>query len=127
MKCIDKVGNKLWVDSGKVFLKLVNKKTRNIGQAFEEGGYVFFNKVSKDIYRNLQAFGFCEIAIREIQPDYITVKWIGDKRELKRGLYKIDKKKFEEVKIYQYFKKEGFELQCFVRIKDFEYIKEVIK
>jgi len=84
---------------------------RNIGYLRHN---VYVKKENKDgIFRQLNAFGFCAMAINQMSPQLIIVNYMGKD-------YVIGKEAFDKNKKFLNFKKDGFELRCFVPLKYFK-------
>ena len=125
-KVLDKKKNKLVIKEGIVKLSLANemedghRKWKKIGRIkMIADGISVYQKHTKYIFRKFKAFGFCYEAIETINPTYVQVIYKGE--EAKKGSYSIATNILRNKAKFLNFKKKGFELQCFVPIKEFLY------
>lgn len=65
------------------------------------------------VFHKFNAFGFCNDVIVYLSPEGMIVYYKSER-------YYISRERFDNVKQYLHFKRNGFELQCFVPIKFFK-------
>lgn len=109
-----------------VYLKIPGIKTRYIGMlSHNQNGQLVYTKElqAEHRFKKFDAFGFNERVIEVLRPDIIKVIYGGCSFH-KAGHYLIGISDFNDVKKYLHFKKQGFELQCFIPISEFEYAKQ---
>ena len=99
--------NKVWTEGYKVMMKL-DSEERERGVGFYRGRT--YSKSCYHLFRKYKAFGFSHSVIEMLNPDYIEVKYEGNK-------YTINRDDFNENATLEKFK--GFELQQFVPVKFF--------
>ena len=119
----DSDGNTLNIADGKkktVKLTLVaSNRQRHLGEIIEIEGRTIF-KTSRNaihVFRKYNAFGFNKLALEEIKPEAIIVKFEGNDYH-EAGDYMISYEDYEEVGIPWLDSSCGFEEQVFVPIEE---------
>ncbi len=125
---IDKNKNKLVIKEDVVKLSLASEREnghrrwRKIGKILTlPHNIIVYQKYEDSIFRKFKAFGFCHKAIEIINPDYVRVIYRG--KEAKEGGYSIPTDIFRKEAKFLNFKKQGFELRCYVPIEKFYYVR----
>lgn len=99
-----------WNDQNLIQLKLKGETRFLTIGSFKDG---VFRKTTHHRFKRFNAFGFCHKAIEVLNPQRIEVLYSKVK-------YSISRDEFDKHKQFLHFKKEGYELQCFVPIDKFE-------
>ena len=116
MRKIDKDGNLLIVQDSGFYLKLANEIMPRKIFTFNSGKIMKYVKNSNVMQKPRPMIGFNYYALQMIQ-DHPQFRDKNIYIQYKKKYYKIDSFKVLNHKEFLYFKKEGFELQCFYPIK----------
>lgn len=116
MRKIDKDGNLLIAQDSGIYLKLVSEIIPRKIFTLNNGKIIKYVKNSNVMQRPHPMIGFNYYALQMIQ-DFPEFRDKNIYIEYKRKHYKVDSYKILNHKEFLYFKKEGFELQCFYPIK----------
>jgi len=116
MRKVDKDGNLLIVQDSGIYLKLTSELIPRKIFTLNDGKIIKYVKKSNVMQRPHPMIGFNYYALQMIQ-DFSQFRDKNIYIYHRNKIYKIDSFKILNHKEFLYFKKEGFELQCFYPIK----------
>ena len=114
----DAYGNRLYQREDRVYLKLKDQRTRMIGKLGESKGKTIYKKYVKPahIMKINKSIGVCHALLDCLNEDDWVVVSVEN-----QGVVKLQVKDVFKYGGYLHFKKQGFEKQIFVPLKDWEY------